>query len=175
MQSLVWVISLVVMGGLALVGMMVALGASRPGGDAATISTRAYAWRAKLVWLALLAGVAIAIGTLWKWPFPGHARTAPMPDLVVHVTGYQWYWDMDQSAAKVGDLVEFQVTSADVNHGFALYRDKRHLIAQAQAMPGYVNKLQVRFTEPGDYEILCLEYCGLAHHAMRAVIKVPGS
>jgi cytochrome c oxidase subunit 2 len=39
-------------------------------------------------------------------------------------------------------------------------------------MPGYVNKLQVRFAEPGEYEILCLEYCGLAHHGMRATVKV---
>ena len=59
-----------------------------------------------------------------------------------------------------------------MNHGFAIYKDKNHMVAQAQAMPGYVNKLQVRFTEPGDYEVLCLEYCGLAHHGMRAVIKV---
>lgn len=172
MQSLVWVISLVVMGGLALVFGMIAAGASQPGGDAAAISTRAYAWRGKLFWLVLLAGVAITFGTLWQWPFAGHARAAPVPDLVVHVTGHQWYWEMDQDTAKVGELVEFQVTSADVNHGFALYRDPQHLIAQTQAMPGYVNKLQVRFAEPGDYEILCLEYCGLAHHAMRAAIKV---
>jgi cytochrome c oxidase subunit 2 len=46
------------------------------------------------------------------------------------------------------------------------------MVAQTQAMPGYVNKLQVRFTKPGDYEVLCLEYCGVAHHGMRAVIKV---
>jgi cytochrome c oxidase subunit 2 len=46
------------------------------------------------------------------------------------------------------------------------------MVAQAQAMPGYVNRLQVRFTEAGEYEVLCLEYCGLAHHGMRAVIKV---
>ena len=31
---------------------------------------------------------------------------------------------------------------------------------------------RVRFTQPGEYEVLCLEYCGLAHHGMRAVIKV---
>jgi hypothetical protein len=65
-----------------------------------------------------------------------------------------------------------QVTAEDVNHGFAIYQGKSRIIAQAQAMPGYVNKLQVRFAEPGDYEVLCLEYCGLAHHGMRATIKV---
>jgi cytochrome c oxidase subunit 2 len=39
-------------------------------------------------------------------------------------------------------------------------------------MPGYVNKLRVRFPAAGDYEVLCLEYCGVAHHAMRTVIRV---
>lgn len=172
MQSLVWAVSLVLMGGIALVFLIVAAGASRPGGDAATIATHAYAWRARLFWLVLLVGAAISIGTLWNWPFASYAYAAPEPDLVIHATGHQWSWKLDQSTAEVGQLVEFQVTSADVNHGFALYGDEKQLIAQTQAMPGYVNKLRLRFTEPGDYEVLCLEYCGLAHHAMRAVIKV---
>jgi cytochrome c oxidase subunit 2 len=39
-------------------------------------------------------------------------------------------------------------------------------------MPGYTNRLQVRFDQPGKYEILCLEYCGVAHHVMAATITV---
>jgi len=39
-------------------------------------------------------------------------------------------------------------------------------------MPGYVNRLGYTFTETGEYEVLCLEYCGLAHHAMVAKIIV---
>jgi cytochrome c oxidase subunit 2 len=71
-----------------------------------------------------------------------------------------------------GKEVEFQVTSDDVNHGFAIYRNKTKLITQTQAMPGFVNKLRVTFDEPGEYEVMCLEYCGLSHHAMNATIYV---
>ena len=72
----------------------------------------------------------------------------------------------------VGSLVEFRVTSFDVNHSFAVYSPDDHLIAQTQAMPGYVNRLRVRFHEPGRYYVLCLELCGMGHHRMRGVFDV---
>jgi cytochrome c oxidase subunit 2 len=59
-----------------------------------------------------------------------------------------------------------------VNHGFALYDDQLHLLAQIQAMPGFTNKVRHRFTAPGKYKILCMEYCGLAHHGMVADFEV---
>ena len=92
--------------------------------------------------------------------------------MVIRASASQWRWELDRDMVAPGQLVQFEVTSRDVNHGFAIYKDKNHLVAQAQTMPGYVNKLQLRFAEPGDYEVLCLEYCGVAHHAMRTVIKV---
>jgi len=32
--------------------------------------------------------------------------------------------------------------------------------------------LRYTFKEPGTYRVLCLEYCGVAHHEMTADIKV---
>ena len=69
-------------------------------------------------------------------------------------------------------LVEFRVTTLDATHGFAVYDPKGAVIAQTQAMPGYVNRLRIRFDEPGTYPVLCFEYCGVAHHIMRSVILV---
>ncbi|HEU5291985.1 MAG TPA: hypothetical protein VFU05_15145 [Cyclobacteriaceae bacterium] len=71
----------------------------------------------------------------------------------------------------VNGVIEFNVSSKDVNHGFSLYKEGV-LQAQVQAMPGYVNRLRWKFTESGTYDILCLEYCGVAHAAMAATIKV---
>ena len=68
--------------------------------------------------------------------------------------------------------MEFHVTSKDVNHGFALYDPDMRIVAQTQAMPGYTNVLRYTFNEPGVYRVLCLEYCGVAHHEMTAEIKV---
>jgi heme/copper-type cytochrome/quinol oxidase subunit 2 len=28
------------------------------------------------------------------------------------------------------------------------------------------------FPEPGSYTVLCLEFCGMAHHRMRGVVEV---
>ena len=48
----------------------------------------------------------------------------------------------------VGAVVEFRVTTLDVNHGFSLYAPDGRLVAQTQAMPGYVNRLRVTFDNP---------------------------
>jgi len=172
MQNLAWILSLVLMAAIAAVFLWVVAGASRPGGDAGTIARSAFQWRDRLFWVVISAGVIVSFGTLWEWPIAGHATAAPKADVVIRATAHQWRWEIDRDTVQPGQLVEFELTSRDVNHGFAIYKDKHHMVAQAQAMPGYVNKLQVRFTEPGEYEVLCLEYCGLAHHAMRTVIKV---
>ena len=71
-----------------------------------------------------------------------------------------------------GSLVEFRVTCFDVNHSFAVYSPDGHLIAQTQAMRGYVNRLRVRFRETGRCYVLCLELCGMGHHRMRGVFDV---
>ncbi len=72
----------------------------------------------------------------------------------------------------VGALVEFRVTSRDVNHGFGIFDPEHTIIAQVQAMPGYVNRLRIRFDKPGTYNALCLEYCGIAHFIMRTSFEV---
>ena len=172
MQNVAWFVSLALMAIVAAVFLWVVAGASRAAGDAGAAARAALAWRDRLFWLAIAAGVVISVATLWEWPIAGHAAAAPKPDVVIRAVGQQFRWQLDRDTVQAGQLVEFELTSTDVNHGFALYKDKNTLVAQTQAMPGYVNKLQVRFTEPGDYEVLCLEYCGIAHHGMRAVIKV---
>lgn len=172
MQDLAWYLSIILMAVIAAVFLWVAAGASASNAASNEVARTAFHWRDRLFWLVIVAGVFISFATLWEWPIAGHATAANKPDTVIRAVGHQWRWELDRDAVQVGELVQFEVTAADVNHGFAVYRDKNHLIAQTQAMPGYVNKLQIRFTEPGDYEVLCLEYCGLAHHGMRAIIKV---
>ena len=172
MQNVVWIMTIVATAALGAIFLWVAANASRPSDDAASIARTAYRWRGPLFWLVIVAGAVISFVTLTEWPISGHALAAGKPDTVIRAVGQQWRWTLDRDSVRVGELVEFQVTADDVNHGFAIYQGKSRIIAQAQAMPGYVNKLQVRFAEPGEYEILCLEYCGLAHHGMRATVKV---
>jgi cytochrome c oxidase subunit 2 len=59
-----------------------------------------------------------------------------------------------------------------VNHGYGLYDPENTLVAQVQAMPGYVNRLRIRLEKPGIYNVFCLEYCGLTHSIMRTSLEV---
>lgn len=108
-----------------------------------------------------------------------------VPARVIHVSAMQFAFLMSDKAIDpknpmgetsielpANKLVEFRVTSLDVNHGFGIYDQSDKLIAQTQAMPGYVNRLRWKFKEPGQYTILCLEYCGMAHQVMRASLIV---
>jgi len=112
-----------------------------------------------------------------------------LPDNVVFVVGKQFSFalsdapitnDQEYEArtygtpgqVPAGSLIEFRVTSFDVTHSFAVYSPDDHLLAQTHAMPGYVNRLRVRFAEPGRHYVLCLELCGMRHHRMRRVFDV---
>jgi cytochrome c oxidase subunit II len=92
--------------------------------------------------------------------------------IIVDVEALQFGWDMSQTEFKVGEPIEFHVTSRDVTHGFGIYDEDMTLLAQTQAMPEYTNKVFITFDKPGTYQILCLEYCGLAHHLMIGKITV---
>lgn len=142
------------------------------------VQPRVYAVRRwYFVALGLLLSVML-VRTLGQLPYPtGATATAA----TLRVEGRTWAWQIvsgpvDTSAGPLhltaGEPVVFDVTSGDVNHGFAIYTPEGALLAQVQAMPGYHNRLAVVFPRPGIYPVLCLEYCGLAHHAMLASITV---
>jgi len=133
------------------------------------VSVPAYRLRARLFAVVTIAGVVVAAATLAPWP---HDARAGQANQTIQISARQWAWELSSDRARVGDVVEFVVTSQDVTHGFALYDPNRRIVAQIQAMPGFVNTVRHHFTEPGKYEVLCLEFCGLAHHAMVAEIQV---
>lgn len=141
---------------------------AREGRDYALVQGTAYRIRTAGFWLLVLVGLPISIWLLREAPY---AASAAAPQ-VVNATGYQWYWELDRTEVAAGKPVEFRVTSIDVNHGFGIYDEAGKLVAQTQAMPGYVNRLTYTFKTPGAYRVLCLEYCGLAHHTMTAEIVV---
>lgn len=136
--------------------------------DYAPVHGNAYRIRAVFFWLLILVGLPFSIWLFRENPYTAQAATPQ----VVNVTGYQWFWDIDQAEVVAGQPVEFRVTSADVNHGFNLYDSSGRLVAQTQAMPGYINRLTHVFEVPGTYQVLCLEYCGLVHHNMISEIEV---
>lgn len=146
----------------------------------------AYALRKKLFLGASLVVGGTMVATLSFTPYPVDLR---IPDQLIYVAANQFSFtyssepiisveDMGRiptiGSLEIprGALVEFRVTSLDVTHAFAIFDPHGSVLAQTQAMPGYVNRLRVKFTEPGHYNVLCFEYCGVAHHLMRTAFVV---
>ena len=168
-QEISWVITLILVALLGAVFIAVVKSTAGTQADYASIQKRTAGLRYKSFLLTLLVIVPIIGYTLTKMPYP---RAPVAASKTVDVTGYQWYWQISDATAKAGETVLYRVTSADVNHGFAIYDPAMQVIAQTQAMPGYTNRLLVTYPRAGAYRVLCLEYCGLAHHAMLATIDV---
>jgi cytochrome c oxidase subunit 2 len=153
--------------------------------SAETVIARFYRFRTRYFFLLALALVIMLWVTLPKMPYRNMVSVEP--EYIVPVTGKIWSWEIgpvrdrdgnllqaegEALALPVGQAVEFQVTAEDVNHGFGIYNQAGQMVAQTQAMPGYSNNLVHTFTAPGAYQILCMEYCGLAHHTMVTTITV---
>lgn len=129
----------------------------------------AYRARGKLFLFTMVTGALIALLTMAPWPYDARAAEVTRH---IDVKARQWAWELSDSKAQVGEVIEFRVSSEDVNHGFALYDENLKVVAQIQAMPGFVNKVRYHFDTAGKYQILCLEFCGVAHHGMVAEFLV---
>ncbi|MBS1919247.1 MAG: hypothetical protein JST17_03235 [Bacteroidetes bacterium] len=131
--------------------------------------------------ICIVAGLFISLRLL------PYAKFQSEPDETVTVVAMQWAWKIapgvtdknpvdftggSEITVPANKHIRFVVTSSDVNHDFAIYNSKGLLVAQTQAMPEYHNALEYIFPEKGDYHILCLEYCGLAHSIMSGIIHV---
>lgn len=173
-QETVLTTSLLLMAILAGLFVWVAAGAGAAVTDHGSIAASAARVRNVTFGVVAIALVAINYRTLGSLP-QAATFTADPPSTVIRearVTGRQWSWTIEPSTFVVGQTAEFHVTASDVNHGFALYDPDMHIVAQTQAMPTYTNVVRYTFTKPGTYQVLCLEYCGLAHHQMAAQINV---
>ena len=80
---------------------------------------------------------------------------------------------LDEISSALGDKVKevrvtFRLTSVDVIHGFQIVGTN----ANTMVVPGYVSEFTTVFDRPGEYLIVCNEYCGLSHHVMHATLIV---
>jgi len=122
----------------------------------------------------LAAGTLVAFLAWWVIGFAQYRelREVPAGALRVHVIAKQWMWQFvypngataeDELRVPVGEPVELVMTSRDVIHSFYVpgFRLKMDVV------PGRTTSLWFTATAPGDYPILCAEYCGAGHSRMR--------
>jgi heme/copper-type cytochrome/quinol oxidase subunit 2 len=186
-QSRIWWAFLLLSAVVVLVFAFVALSTRSPR-DVDT--ARAYALRRGFFAAAAALALGALAATLPRTPYAAHGANADDDvDRIVYVAArqFEFIWSdepivdpqdvgrvprLSDLALGAGAVVEFRVTSLDVTHGFGLFGPQRQLVAQTQAMPGYVNRLRVRLDEPGAYSVFCLEYCAAGHHRMRSGLTV---
>ena len=171
--------------GILVVAVVIFLMASSSTGeDKDSAKHKTYKIRGRYFFGLITVLVVFLFMSLRFLPYPQYQKN---PEIKVTVVGMQWAWKMAEGVTNkkpadfdgnseitlpVNKRIEFIVTSSDVNHNFAIYDGKGVLQVQTQAMPGYHNKLQYEFTQKGDFYILCLEYCGMAHSFMMGTIHV---
>lgn len=148
--------------------------------------------RARVAFFAVLSVALLSVLGMTLRHLPYDLGQGQAPDRLLFIAGKQFAfavsdrpiatdeeWQARTMAEPVklpaGALVELRVTTFDVNHDAGLYDPDGVLIGQIQAMPGYLNRLRMRFARPGRYDILCLELCGNGHGRMRGVFEVEGA
>jgi cytochrome c oxidase subunit 2 len=131
-----------------------------------------------------MAGFTLAVFIAW-WcvGFSQYRDIHEVPNgaLRIHVVAKQWMWQFvypnganseDVLRVPVGQPVEVLITSRDVIHSFYVpaFRLKQ------DAVPGRITTIWFTATMPGEFPILCAEYCGAGHSRMRGrvVAMQPG-
>jgi cytochrome c oxidase subunit 2 len=101
-------------------------------------------------------------------------------EMVVNVTGNQWWWEYDypvqaeygiespiitsgQLVIPTNTKVLLRITSRDVIHSYWIPK----LNGKKDAVPGRVHTLRLEADQPGIYAGQCTEFCGLSHANMR--------
>ena len=79
-----------------------------------------------------------------------------------YILAQAWSFQPREIRVPVGSTVTFYLTSKDVQHAFRLDNTNINMMV----LPGEISKLTATFDEPGDYNFVCLEYCGVGHHTM---------
>ena len=101
----------------------------------------------------------------------------PADALEVHVVAKQWMWklqhpsgarEIDELHVPIDRAVRLLMNSEDVIHSFFVpaFRIKQDVV------PGTTTRLWFQATKVGVFPLLCAEYCGTDHSAMRGRIVV---
>lgn len=134
--------------------------------------------RLESVWIVGVIALFIALNvvSISYMPMVASARAEVSGEDIkqVDVTAQSWSYQISERTFEVGQPVRFSARSADTMHSFSVYHPDGRVLFTLQLMPGLEAPTQnvYTFTEPGKYPIRCLEYCGIAHHAMQDELTV---
>jgi cytochrome c oxidase subunit 2 len=125
-----------------------------------------------------LALLIIAIPTI-QIVFRTQTAATPPDALVVHVRGWQWWWEFRYPQLDVvtanelnlpaGRPVILRLDGPDVIHSFWIPQ----LGGKRDIIPGRINQITLTPEQPGEYWGQCAEFCGASHAnmGMRAIVR----
>lgn len=146
---------------------------------------KVWMWAAGVLILAFLATIVVGVAgsalqppshvetidptKIWNDPrFRKRGVTVDEHGATVIAVAMMFAYQPAELRVPAGRPVTFRLTSVDVTHGFQIVGTN----GNTMIVPGYISQFTTVFREPGEYLIVCNEYCGLGHHLMSAKLIV---
>jgi cytochrome c oxidase subunit 2 len=135
-------------------------------------------WGAGVIIAAFLGAIAFATASQGRIP-PSHVETID-PETAwsdqrftergveVRILAMMFAFQPNEIRVPLGRQVTFRITAVDVVHGFQIVGTN----GNTMVVPGYVSQFTTVFDTPGEYLIVCNEYCGTGHHGMFGTLIV---
>jgi cytochrome c oxidase subunit II len=159
---------------LAIIGVavfLVVFRSTRVGFHVRTASRQALERREGLWGVAVVAFLVILLaGTIGSIPYFNQDTSAAQQKL--QITGRQFAWTVNPPRVRANVKTEVDLDAADVNHAVGIYNPNDTLVRQVNVLPGVTQKFTITFSQPGTYELRCLEFCGVDHHLMENKLQV---
>jgi cytochrome c oxidase subunit II len=134
----------------------------------------------EIVW-TIVPAVLLAIMAVWAYLVLSDNEALASDRLTIDVTAQQFAWEFTNPEAGIasGDMrvpagrqVELEMRSKDVIHDFYV----PEVQVKEDVVPGITTRLIFDPEQPGTYQVMCAELCGVGHGVMRArlIVMEPG-
>ncbi len=133
-------------------------------------------WILEVVWTVVPTLIALSMFTVGWTSYLG-LRNVPEGAIEIDVIGQMYSWIFiypnekeieNELVVPKGKAIKLNITSEDVLHSFSLpaYRIK------VDAVRGLDTYAWFNADRLGEFDILCVEYCGVDHYVMTAKLKI---
>ena len=100
---------------------------------------------------------------------PGlHESDDPDYDYDLYYVASAFRYEPAEVEIPAGSRVKVSVATTDVIHGFQITGTNVNFMVE----PSLVSNYTYTFNHPGEYLVLCNEYCGIGHTDMTSIVKV---
>ena len=133
-------------------------------------------WLLETVWTVIPTILALSMFYVGWQSYLG-LRKVPAGAIEIEVIGQQFSWIFiypnekateDELIVPRGSPIKLNVTSEDVNHSLFIPAFR----VKIDAVKGLESYVWFFADEAGEYDVLCAEYCGVAHADMTGVLRI---